>query len=309
MIKVIRKYIQNFISVNIFLLFIAGITMVQAKETHFFYGVDIDLHNVGVDIRVNDVPVYYDYTKGQLTVELPAPDRIIDGENELSINAFLPYKTEKYEEGAYVKATFFKQQTGDKTAEKLKLVAITLTIKNDLAIELTENFTENLERTKEINLSAEKTILSKISTTIDSPFPRWAWQDGKTITNSPETFDSLLETYKAIHLSLKSKNLEQLRNFYNARAKETAIAYYLDDEEAGYQKLSVGSDLHNEELKLIDIVTKHMELKIMGNGKLAQISNPLNGQPILYFQTNPRLYHLYKFMFYLNDNNKWIMIR
>lgn len=67
--------------------------------------------------------------------------------------------------------------------------------------------------------------------------------------------------------------------------------------------------MHDDQLQLIDLVTQRMELKIFGGGKLAHISNPLNGQPILYFQAEPRLYHLYKFNFHLNDKDERIMIR
>lgn len=291
------------------LLFIKGYTMEKATMITPYYGVDIDLHNVGVDIRVNDIPVYFDDSKGQLTVEIPTPDAIIDGSNTISINAFLPIKTTEYEVGAYVTITLFQQDLAQGKSEKIKLSTATLKLDNINAIASTEDYVNNQKDTPDAKLNQDKSTFLKVNTTISSPFPRWEWQDGKLIEDNLNNQDSLIEAYQILHDTLASKNLVKLKKQYHRRSNETAIAYNLSDEEAGHLKLSVGDDMLNEDLELRDLHLKNMRLHVLANGRLARISTPRNTQPIYYLQENPRLLHLYKFMFYLNDKNDWVMIR
>ena len=82
-----------------------------------FYGVDLEVLDVGVEVRVNDIPIYRDEQRGQLKVELPAPDAIINGTNTLSIQAILPYldqrgaeRSEVFEPTANIRATLFVQE-------------------------------------------------------------------------------------------------------------------------------------------------------------------------------------------------------
>jgi len=305
-----KKNTFKFNGIFIFTLFILlkGITMAQATESKLYYGVDIDLYNVGVDIRVNDIPVYYDYSKGQLKTEVPAVSTIIDGNNTLSINAFLTKKSTEYETGAYVKATLFEQDLSFENSRKIILATTMITLTDNSASLVTEDFISKEKNNSEIELPQSKEASITVNTLINSPFPRWAWQDGQKLTNNNDTFTSLLNKYQEIHNVLENKNITELKKLYNERAKETAIAYHLPSTEAGIKKLSVGNDMNDPELQLF-FSTKAMEINILANGKLAQITNPLNGQPIVYVQSSPRLYHIYKFMFYKNAVGQWVMIR
>ena len=291
------------------ILFIKGYTMEKATNSTPYYGVDIDLHNVGVDIRVNDIPIYFDDSKGQLTVEIPAPDAIIDGKNTISINAFLPIKTTEYAAGAYVSITLFQQDVAQGNNEKINLSTATLKLDNINAIASIEDYVNNQKNTPDVQLKQDKSAFLKVNTTISSPFPRWEWQDGQIIEDNLNNQDSLIKAYQIIHDALASKDIVKLKKQYSKRSNETAIAYNLADEDAGHRKLSVGDDMLNDDLELRDLHVKNMRLQVMANGKLARISTPRNTQPIYYLQENPRLLHLYKFMFYLNENDEWIMIR
>jgi len=307
-----KNFKKNSLILTIFilcLLFIKGYTMASSTNTAPYYGVDIDLHNVGVDIRVNDIPVYFDDSKGQLTVEIPTPDSIVDGKNTLSINAFLPTKTTKYEEGAYVSVTLFQQDLAQENSKKIKLSTATLKLNDINAVAIIEDYVTNITDSPSINLNQDKSTSLSVSTFIDSPFPRWSWQDGQLIVDNQNNQDSLIEAYQVIHDALATKNLVNLKKLYSKRSKEISIAYNLPNEDAGHQKLSVGNDMYNEELELRDLFIKNMTIHILANGKLARISTSRNTQPIYYLQENPRLLHLYKFMFYLNDKGEWVMIR
>ncbi|KGJ94788.1 hypothetical protein [Colwellia psychrerythraea] len=305
--------IKIILSLTFIILLMKGLTMANTNNDKLFYGVDIDLNGVGVDVRVNDIPVYFDDEKGQLTVEVPAPDSIVDGENILSIKTFLPYDgdsiVENYSEGAYVTATLFQQDLSLNNGIKLKLATATVKLTEDHVSFNIENITTKQQKSEEIELNKDKSHLIKVATTINSPFPQWVWQDGKSIENNSQNFESLLKKYQTIHEALENKDLEKLKALYSKRAAETSIAYNLPDEEAGHLKLSVGVDMHDKELELYDFQTEGMRLEILANGKLARVIDSDKDQPILYFNSSSQLIHLYKFMFYLNKQNEWVMVR
>ncbi len=119
-----------------------------------------------------------------------------------------------------------------------------------------------------------------------------------------------MNTYKEIHSTLKIKNIKKLERHYAMRAKEIAIAYNLTGENEGLKKLSVGKDMMDQSLELYDLRIDDMNLEVLANGKLARIrDDQFNAQPIFYYDNKADLLHIYKFMFYLNKDNQWIMIR
>ncbi|MCP4233858.1 MAG: hypothetical protein GY770_09820 [Aestuariibacter sp.] len=292
--------------------------MSTSANTIPYFGVDIDLVDTGVDVRINDISIHFNDEAGQLTVEKPAPDSIIDGVNSLSVAISLPYDGEEkmtaYREGVYASATLFRQDLDqhisiiEQNKNKQKLISLTLTVTGDGVQARVEDHRTGEVTETEIELPEDGTASFSTSTTIDSPFPRWAWQDGDTIEDTKANYESLLDTYREIHSLLKAQDLEKLKALYSERAREIAIAYGLDGEEAGHKKLSTGEDMFNDQLKLDDLFLDEMNLEILGNGKLALIHNYFGAQPIFYFQPDPGLLHLYKFMFY-RKNNQWIMIR
>jgi len=298
-----------------FLLIIKGLIMSNTTNAAPYFGVDIDLYNVAVDIRVNDVPVYFDDEKGQLTVEVPAPDSVIDGVNILSLFASFPIidgvnMDSAYEAGAYASATLFRQD-GDSPKKKLSSVIIKF---NPDGIEFveTQNYLSNKKLSPELVISKHGKVIVTESVEIKSPFLRWAWQDGKNIENTQENYDSLIEAYREIHTNLETKNKEKLFPLYSQRAKEIAIAYSLGGEIDGHEKISTGKDMVDDKLDLYPFRTdyKGIRLDIFGGGRLARIVvNDSFHQPILFTEPKAGLYHFHKFSFYLNKDNQWIMIR
>jgi len=279
-----------------------------------YFGVDIDLHNVAVDVRVNDIPVYFESKRGQLTVEVPAPDSIVDGVNILSVSTGFPHDgadvAPAYDVGAYVSATLFRQN-GDSAKENLASAIVRFNPDGVEFVE-TQNHLSNEKSTPDVVVSKDGEVLISESVEIKSPFPRWAWQDGKKIENNQENYDSLIEVYREIHSAMAAKDSGKIEQLYSQRAKETAYAYSLDGEKEGHEKISTGKDMLNDELDLYQFRTDYKEIRldVFADGKLSRILvNVRRHEPILFTEPKARLYHFHKFSFYLNNENKWVMIR
>ncbi len=289
--------------------------MSDTKYKKPYYGIKLDLAQVGVDIRLNDIPIYFDDQKGQLTVDLPAPASIIDGENELKIIAFTPYLDEANKEkmdvflpGAVVTVELYVQEIDGPANKKEILSSLSIRFNDEHLVEISNP--ENTHNNS-INLSTKEKAIATQIFNIESSFPRWAWQDGQTITDTKDNFDSLMIAYKEIHDALASKDKKNVFSLYDARASETAIAYHLSDTNEGHRKISTGQDMENNDLELYTFWEKDMVLDIYANGKLARVigNTEPSIQPIIFLDRDSGNLHLHKFGFYKSTDGKWILIR
>lgn len=286
----------------------------NAKYKKPYYGIKLDLAQVGVDIRLNDIPIYYDDQKGQLTVDLPASSSIIDGKNELKIIAFPPFLDNKNKErmdeflpGSVVTIELYVQELDD--SDNKKEILSTLAIKFN-----EEHLTEIISNNDDLSAIKYDTITKSITTRsidIESPFVHWAWQDGQPIKDSEESYNSLLLAYKDIYDALSNKDKSTLLSLYNEKAKEAAIAYHLNGAEEGHKKISTGVDMNNNDLELYTFWKKNMVLDVYANGYLARIIGDTapSIQPIIYLDRDARILHKHKFGFYKSNSGKWVLIR
>ena len=305
---------KKFFYINIFIYTILIGNTIMAETTYKkpYYGIKLDLAQVGVDIRLNDIPIYYDDTKGQLTVDLPAPSSVINGDNELKIIAFPPFiddenKMEKFLPGSEVNATLYVQEYDDQDNKKEILTSISIKFNDKSKVDIVDT-NNDFEKANIKSNTTTKAIVTR-SVKINSGFPQWEWESGKLLTNTKENFSTLLQAYKEIYSSFKNKNTDNVFRLYNNRAKEVSIAYHLNNISDGHTKISTGEDMNDPDLKLHDFWDQNMMLDIYANGKMARIVDQDNDQPILFVDKDSGTLHLHKFGFYKNKNNKWIMIR
>lgn len=299
----------------IFLITLSNSVMTDTIYKKPYYGIKLDLAQVGVDIRVNDIPVYYDDQKGQLNVDLAVPSSIIDGKNEIKIIAFPPFmdesnkvKMEKFLPDSVVTVDLYVQEIDD-PENKIEILS-SLSIKfddNHQAIVLDKNESEH---SKVIQKTTDKSIITKTFNVV-SPFPRWSWQDGKNIENTKENYTTLLAAYKEIHDAYSNKDKESIFKFYNERAKEIALAYHLNGAKEGHIKISTGEDMLDDSLELYTFWDQNMILDVYGNGKLARIigNTEPSIHPVIYLDREAGLLHKHKYGFYKSKDDKWIMIR
>ena len=155
----------------------------------------------------------------------------------------------------------------------------------------------------------QQIIATRNSLPVQSNYPRWAWQDGQTIKDTPENYNSLLEAYREIYEAFERKDREKLLKLHAARSKEYAIAYYLNGVEAGHDFMNTGRILEKPDTKLLQFHTNHSMLDVFSNGKMARIIDISQYHPIVFRNTENGLLHRLKFGFYKNKAGKWIMIR
>lgn len=276
-----------------------------------FWGVEVDISGVGVEVRVNDIPIYIEEDNGHSKVEVPFPEYVIDGENAFSVRAFPPIygdsRLEEYSGEASVSLWFYQQATLH--SRKTDLWKVKLIVGQDGKLELDRSLIGDSRKNVDVILSSDEETIVSAKTQIKSPYPMWKWQTGKTIEVSRENYSSLLDKYKEIHSYMKLKNLLALEKEYDQRAEEIAIAYGLENKSAGHKKISTGEDALDPRLALYDMHVDGVGLDVIANGRLARLVDADSIQPIFYYQEDRGLLHLHKMLFYMDQSGNWVMIR
>ena len=266
---------------------------------------------------------------GFMTLELPVNEHVVSGENEISVITYPLFddddeQTDDYIEGSTLSVGLYvKEDSADANTRKLiRKVEITpssayLAGEHEIAHYTNQTKGTSISVTKDASVLEypvygvyKKQVLTKWSIdNIDSNLPHWQWQDGDIITNDKDHYNGLVQAYAEIHKSLSDKNLQRIKNIASNRSKELATAYYLGDEEAGFEYSALGKHVNSTSKELYpETYLENTKFEIMANGKLARITTGSHAQPIIYVDMESGQTIFYQFMWYLK-NGKWILIR
>jgi len=306
-------------TLKIFALLLSIIIMNQTSASTDIndpvYYLEFSIHGTGADIRLNDIPVYYHDDPGTTESQKPVPESIVNGTNTLTIKTFpLDENNNQENKNSYVEAIIsINGRNAPLNASKPVLKLIIHPSSNEDNI-LTGNNNDFGDSSAKIINHSDDTIIAERSIHIDSPYPRWAWQDGETITDSQENYDSLLDKYKEIYQALKQDNKEEIHKIYAAAAQEYANSYNYQDIKDGFRIMSAGELAEDNDWVLGDInlilSKRKYHLDIYAHGKLARILDYKNNPSLItYLNKNVKMVSYQKFGFYKTSDGKWIMIR
>ncbi len=278
------------------------------------FSLEFNIYGTGVEIRLNDIPVYYHDAQGQVSSQKPIPESIIDGENVLTIKSF-PLEEDgcEYQPGAYVEAVISVRKKNAPLNDAKTLLQLKLNPTNPKE-NLLDNTLAKLGNSARVILEGcDKQVVAERRIHINSPFPRWAWQNGQAIDNTPDNFDTLLTIYKEIWSALDSGDKGKVRELYDFAAQEFAWAYHYQDKKHGHRIMNTGGLIGDEDWKL-GSMSKFLEkfdyhLDIFSNGKMARILDQKNRSPIVYLSRRAKIINIQKFVFYKNKAGEWVMIR
>jgi len=281
---------------------------------------------VEADIRLNDISIDFETNSGHSTVTYDVNPSIISGVNELKIIIFPffekeePYtQTDEFHLEAEVKAALYVHERGnDKDKELLTQIHLLPRLGLDQiagkSLDIEGVGSVSIDRKNQPIVYPEKEFKNQITATrksisVQKNYPRWAWQDGQTIEDTKENFDSLLDSYKLLYEAFRSEDRKKLLALHAPRSKEYAKAYYLGGIEEGHEFMSTGKVLDHPRAELYEFLLHRSKLDVFANGKMARIVNVANYHPVLFYEEETGLVHTMKFGFYKNQQGEWIMIR
>lgn len=297
-----------------------------------FYTIQISYVGTGSEFRLNDIPFYLETFSGQVDTEIPVSDKMIQGVNELKIIAF-PV-TEKDNNGipdenwhtdARVEATLYVREKNSAKDTRQMLSHIKLNpghppesaAKETLIVTEQDSPTLDYESKPRHFPNTEypkQIVISRTTHKINLPFSRWEWQDGMDINTSIENHNSLIEAYRKEYTIQKNQDINSLKESARKLAEIQKTVNYYDTLEQAYDVLNLEESWKSEEQELFDFIegdkAKYFKQKIdiVGNGKLARITNAEGIQPIVYIIKEARIVVKYKFLFYMNKKGEWIYI-
>lgn len=288
---------------------------------------------MGVDIRLNDIPVFNTDDTGFITLEMAVNEYIINGNNEIKITTHPRFddndeQVDSYTEAAKMEVSIYVREESESTDKRKKINKVTI----QPSIAYLES-TDQPVAVLEINTNEGHVLLvpTKNSKLLDYPgygvykkqvetileinnlitkLPPWAWQEGKAISGNEAQYQSLLKSYENLHNHFLSKNLDAVKKMALKRSTELSIAYYLRDAQAGFEYSALGKDIDHPTIKIFEkLYLDYTKFDIVGNGKLARIMSGARTHPIVFVNHENQQTYNHQFMWYLNKNNEWILIR
>ncbi len=285
----------------------------------------LTITGVGVDIRLNDISIERDDFGGHSIMSYDVNQSVIAGINELKVIAY-PFfsqdgeQTNSYHDEAEVKAALYVNEQGD--GENKEMLS-QIHLRPGLFLDQAASDSYQIEGMDDVVLDSKTQPLSfpnfsfkhqivatRKSLPVQSSYPHWAWQDGQSIEDTPENYDSLLAVYREIYEAFENKDSEKLLELHTPRSEEYAIAYHLEGGvEAGHQLMNTGERANNPNSELDEFIAKDTILDVYANGQMARIIDIAQYHPILFVHKTRDIIYTMKFGFYKNQNDEWIMIR
>jgi len=301
-------------------IILMGMTMMNTvfADTNYSqptFSLEFNIYGTGAEILLNDIPVYYHDDQGQTISQKPVPESIIDGVNVLTVRSF-PLEDDggQYQKDAHIEAIISVREKDGLPNEGKPLLQIRLNPANAKDHLLDGTIAEYGDNDAKVLQHSENETLAERRGSIKSPFPRWAWQDGEIIEDTPENFESLLAVYKQVWAALNDGDKARVRALYDPAAQEFASAYHYQDKKQGHRIMNTGGLINDDEWFLGNIdnflAKRTYQIKIYGNGLLAGIVDDGRGKsPIMYLNKKVRMVSYQKFGFYKNKAGEWVMIR
>lgn len=296
-----------------------------------YYTVQLSYAHTGAEFRLNDIPFYLENLSGQVDVEIPVGDKVIQGENVLSIIAAPPgvggegYLKTWGNDDARAEATLYVREKNESKSSREVLTHIKIypALKPENAATgsmiisgqepPTLDYTSKPRQFPDIKFE-NQIVISRVTHSLVTPFPVWDWQNGQRILNTEENYNTLLEAYRRQYKIHQDKNLSAMRESVKNVAVTHNIINYYNDIEKAYDLLNLEESWKSKEQELFKFIEgdlairQGMKLDIIANGKLARIVNDGDVQPVLFIIKSQRMKIKYRYNFYLNNEGDWIYI-
>ncbi len=296
-----------------------------------YFSIEFTAKRLGVNIYLNDIPIFNIKNTGFMTLEVPVNEYIINGNNEIKAITFPLFndddeQNDEYIDGASIDIGLYIREDDAPTEKKQLISKVSITPNNAYLNSPTEQiaiFVDSKENSTPISTNKEATILNYPTygnykkqvvskwniNNLKSSLPHWQWQDGELIKNNEDTYKSLLKAYKELHDAFSRKDLAMVKKISLPRSKEFSSAYYLTNTEAGFERSALGKDIDHPSIKLYEkLATDVSTLEVFASGKLARIIDGADIHPILFIDDDSGQFYQHQFKWQKN-NNEWVLIR
>jgi len=295
-----------------------------------YYTLEFTGEQLGLEIRINDIPAFNVDNSGFMTLEIPINEYLIAKDNEIKVITFPRFddndeQNDNYISGNTLLLSIYVREDDEPSEKRVLLNQTLITPSNaytknseeDIAVSKTD---KNTRFTFEINSSTinllpygvykKQVVTSWKIPGITTKFPKWLWENSVVINNNKDTYNSLLNEYMSVYNAFKNKNIDKIKKISEYRSKELAAAYYLNDVEEGFKYSSFGEFINHKTAELYEeLNTNNVTLQIVGNGKLARIIDGSGIHPVVFVNYDTEQVYKPQFVWCKNKNNEWFLIR
>lgn len=327
----------NIIKVTLYFVFLLlGVSSMEtavAEPGSFkkpYYTLEISGKQTGVEIRINDIPVFNVDNTGFLTTEIPIGEYLTHNSNIIKVISFPLFndddiQEENYISGSTITVSLYVREDEEPTEKRVLLNSSTITPSNAYSTDKSDQIAiSNTDKNTIFETEKNATILNlppygvyKKQVVVEWNFPdvsintnNWYWENTQLIHNNQETYKSLMSQYQKVYDAFKNKNLSLIKEISKVRSKELSDAYYLGGIEEGFEYSSFGKFIDHKSAELYEeLNTEDVTLQIVANGKMARIIDGSGIHPVVFVNYDTEQVYKPQFLWSLNNNNEWVLVR
>lgn len=243
------------------------------------FEVAVNTSGLDLEVRVNDVPVMR-VPGGHVESTFDVNPHVVTGINQLGAIVRPPAKTGQYPPQGQCRVELRVRDTpgGSVVDERGALVFAVAEIEADAAFSgsHTPEGTEPM-----VQVGAGDVVRARIEVQLRTPFAPWSWLGADMLTDTPQTFDAVLDQTRALWDLIQAQDVPALEAASAEQARDWQTAYYLPDESAGQQMLGIARTLGDPDVVPMPFPDPgSLSLEILGFGRLAQLVDDRGKGPI-----------------------------
>lgn len=273
----------------------------------------IDMLDVALQLRINDVPIFTDKEGGEASIETSMNEYLLQGSNQIQLTVNAIEGEEEFRSHAECNVSLYVRDKNMEANSRqplwiIKAYPAELSVM-DVNVLKPESRSSQCSHVYFVDEQFPDSITVSSTVEIDYPFPQWAWIKGEFIDDNEENFKSLIEQYRDIHIHLQNKDLDVLKTYTQKKAEEFSIAYHMPAYEDGERLVGLASEAMKNTQTLHPFWEKGMKLDVYANGRVARIVDDDEDGPILFLIGEGNAANVLKLAFYKDEKKGWILIR
>jgi hypothetical protein len=251
--QISTRYLIRLIALLVFIPALLTGESFAAPKTKLFF-VDGEFRKSSIEIRVNDIPMFLESTEDYSVFSIPVNSALVAGKNNIKITISPENDANEFSKNSQLKISIFKKENVAPGGRKTEINSISF---NDLSCIDKESH----PKFKIISLGNKLEIITDFN--VGNIFPRWAWQDGSTISDTRQEYDSLIKAYERLHKLLESKNKTQLDITLKIKIKDFAEYNFTQSTDIARNKVAYDNLLDDQDAKLLPLWEKKCAWKLL----------------------------------------------
>lgn len=236
-----------------------------------YYQLSIVAHDVGCEVRLNDVPVLR-LPGGHVETRFDVNPYVLGGANRLSLHVREAEDKDSFSPASAVRVSIGVRDSVEAPADSTREVAT-------LAFSAPSEGPIGFEASGEVAVSL-RGLVASTTFDLDVPFGPWFWLSSPELEPTEALRTDLLGMYRRMHAMLNARDSAALMQGCALQAGDWQMAYGLPDIDAAQQMLGIAATLADPDVGVEPFPEGVLTLELLGGGRLVQLVDDEGHSPL-----------------------------